>query len=93
MSANIRPLGDAQQEVMDYNKEKKESCLRLASLTESQHHLMDYLSGFTICESRSLGYNAVAGICVFQCLIRTVWVVHLHSENCAVQLLLQFYYP
>lgn len=50
MSVNIRVLGDTQQEVMDYNKEKK-SYLRLLSLTESQHHLMDDLPGFTIYES------------------------------------------
>lgn len=41
----------------------------------------------------SLSYKDVAGICVFQRLIRMVWSVHLHSESCAVQLLLQFNYP
>lgn len=82
---------------MDYNKGKKEGFLRLPSLTESQHHLMDYLSGSTICEFvshvSSLSCNIMAGICVFQCLMRMVWFVQIPFENRAVQLLLQFYYP
>lgn len=50
MSVNIRVLGDTQQERMDYNKENKK-LFELLSLTDSQHHLMDDLPGFTICES------------------------------------------
>lgn len=92
MSVKIRVLGDTQQEVMDYNKEKK-SYFSLLFLTESQHHLMDDLPGFTICESCIHLNLQHSGICVSQCLIRMAWSEHPHSEKGAQQLLLQFCYP
>lgn len=92
MSVKTRVLGDTQQEVMDYNKEKKK--LFESALPDSLN-----ITWWMICQrspfvshASTLSYNTVEH-CVSQCLIRMAWSEQSYSEKGVQQLLLQVCYP